>query len=103
MATGSASGHIALWDLEKRKLRCQMREAHGTAVSGMQCLPSEPLMVTSAADNTLKVQPQSSQTRNLHHLLKFNQSVLSGITALNSQVFYPTESDADIIHFSSKI
>lgn len=55
MATGSASGHIGLWDLEKRKLRSQMREAHGTAVTGMQCLPSEPLMVTSAADNTLKV------------------------------------------------
>jgi len=55
MATGSASGHIGLWDLEKRKLCSQMREAHGTAVSGMQCLPSEPLMVTSAADNTLKV------------------------------------------------
>ncbi|WAR23311.1 WDR36-like protein [Mya arenaria] len=55
MATGSASGHIALWDLEERKLRSQMREAHAGAVTGMQCLPSEPLMVTSAADNTLKV------------------------------------------------
>ncbi|XP_060608574.1 WD repeat-containing protein 36-like isoform X2 [Ruditapes philippinarum] len=55
MATGSATGHIALWDLEERKLRSQMREAHMTSVSGMQCLPSEPLMVTSSADNTLKV------------------------------------------------
>lgn len=55
MATGSAAGHIALWDLEERKLRSQMRDAHMTSVSGMQCLPSEPLMVTSSADNTLKV------------------------------------------------
>lgn len=55
MVTGSASGHIACWDLEERKLRAQMREAHTSAVTGMQCLPSEPLMVTSAADNTLKV------------------------------------------------
>lgn len=55
MATGSAQGHIALWDLEEKKLQSQMRDAHMTSVSGMQCLPSEPLMVTSSADNTLKV------------------------------------------------
>lgn len=55
MATGSAPGHIALWDLEERKLRSQIRDAHMTTVTGMKCLPSEPLMVTSSADNTLKV------------------------------------------------
>ncbi|KAK3090298.1 hypothetical protein FSP39_010724 [Pinctada imbricata] len=55
MVTGSSSGHIALWNLEDRKLQSQMRCAHGSAVSGMRCLPSEPLMVTSSADNTLKV------------------------------------------------
>ena len=57
MATGSATGHIGLWDLEERKLSSQMREAHTTAVTGMKCLPNEPLMVTSAPDNTLKVRP----------------------------------------------
>jgi U3 small nucleolar RNA-associated protein 21 len=55
MVTGSAAGHIALWDLEERKLRSQIRDAHSASVTGMSCLPSEPLMVTSAADNTLKV------------------------------------------------
>ena len=55
MATGSAVGHIALWDLEERKLKSQMRDSHMTSVMGMQCLPNEPLMVTSAADNTHKV------------------------------------------------
>jgi U3 small nucleolar RNA-associated protein 21 len=55
MATGSAAGHIALWDLESKKLNSQMREAHEGSVIGMQCLPNEPLMVTNAADNSLKV------------------------------------------------
>lgn len=55
MLTGSTVGHIALWDLEKKKLKCQMRDSHTTAVTGMRCLASEPLMVTSAADNSVKV------------------------------------------------
>ena len=55
MATGSSVGHIALWDLEEKKLRAQIRHAHASAVCGMKCLPSEPLMVTSSSDNSLKV------------------------------------------------
>ncbi|XP_012945406.1 WD repeat-containing protein 36 isoform X2 [Aplysia californica] len=55
MVTGSASGHIALWDLENRKLHSYLEEAHFASVTGLVCLPSEPLMVTSAADNSLKV------------------------------------------------
>ena len=55
MVTGSAAGHMAFWDLESKSLRSQMLGAHGKAVSGMQCLPKEPIMVTSAGDNSLKV------------------------------------------------
>lgn len=55
MATGSELGHIALWDLKERRLVSQVREAHAESVSGLYCLPSEPLMVTSSADNTLKM------------------------------------------------
>ncbi|GFS13535.1 WD repeat-containing protein 36 [Elysia marginata] len=55
MVTGSTSGHIALWDLENRKLHSYMKEAHFSSITGLSCLPSEPLMVTSAADNSLKV------------------------------------------------
>ncbi|XP_013379758.1 WD repeat-containing protein 36 isoform X1 [Lingula anatina] len=55
MATGSVAGHIALWNLEEKRLLSQMRGAHSGSVTGMKCLPSEPLMVTSSADNSLKV------------------------------------------------
>ncbi|KAK7069049.1 WD repeat-containing protein 36 [Halocaridina rubra] len=55
MASGSELGHIALWDLKERRLLSQVREAHGDSVSGLCCLPNEPLMVTSSTDNTLKL------------------------------------------------
>jgi U3 small nucleolar RNA-associated protein 21 len=55
MATGSPAGHIALWNLEKRRLQSQIRDAHNGAISGMTCLPSEPLLVTTSSDNALKV------------------------------------------------
>jgi len=55
VCTGSAAGHIALWDLEKRKLQSEIRSAHNASVTGMKCLPSQPILVTSAPDNALKV------------------------------------------------
>ena len=55
MCTGSSVGHIAVWDLEKRKLHSQIRSAHNAAVTGLRFLPSQPLLVTSSADNSLKV------------------------------------------------
>ena len=55
MATGSTFGHIALWNLEDKKLLCQMRDAHAGSVTGLECLQSEPLMVTSSPDNSIKV------------------------------------------------
>ena len=55
MCTGSASGHVALWNLEKRKLQSEIHAAHSAAVTGMKCLPSQPILVTSSPDNALKV------------------------------------------------
>lgn len=52
---GSISGHIVFWDLEARRVSSQLLSAHDGAVSGMVCLPNEPLMLTSSPDNTLKL------------------------------------------------
>jgi len=57
MVTGSSTGHIAVWDLEERILSSQMRNAHSGehgGVSGLICLPGEPLLITSSGDNSLK-------------------------------------------------
>lgn len=55
MVTGSSQGHIVLWDLEERRVLSQVESAHSTSVVGMQCLMSEPLMVTNSSDNSLKL------------------------------------------------
>ncbi|XP_077863349.1 WD repeat-containing protein 36-like, partial [Saccoglossus kowalevskii] len=55
MATGSTAGHVALWDLEERKLLSQMRDVHHGAVASLKYLPSEPLMVSTSADNSIKI------------------------------------------------
>ncbi|XP_045623535.2 WD repeat-containing protein 36 [Procambarus clarkii] len=55
MVTGSELGHVALWDLKERRLVSQLRDAHSGPVSGITCLSSEPLMVTSSSDNSLKM------------------------------------------------
>jgi U3 small nucleolar RNA-associated protein 21 len=54
MVTGSPAGRVAVWDLEGRKLALQMRSCHQGAVTGLQCLAGEPIMVTSSPDNSLR-------------------------------------------------
>jgi len=54
MLTGSTAGHVAVWDLEARKLALQMRSCHQGSVTGLKCLAGEPLLVTSSPDNSLK-------------------------------------------------
>lgn len=58
MVTGSSSGHLAFWNLEERKLASQHRNAHSGehgGITGLRCLQSEPLLITSSADNTLRM------------------------------------------------
>lgn len=55
MVTGSTEGHIVLWDLEEKRVMSQVESAHSASIAGLQCLMSEPLMVTNSADNSLKL------------------------------------------------
>ncbi|RZC37447.1 WD repeat-containing protein 36, partial [Asbolus verrucosus] len=55
MATGSVVGHVVFWDLEERRVASQLLSAHDGNVTGMVCLPNEPLILTSSPDNTLKL------------------------------------------------
>ena len=55
MATGSLLGHIAVWDLDERKLSSIQHDAHRGAVTGLQFIAEQPLLVTSSADNSVKV------------------------------------------------
>lgn len=54
MISGSLSGKIVFWDLQGKKVSSEL-SAHTGAVNGLQCLPNEPLVVTSSPDNSLKL------------------------------------------------
>jgi len=54
MVSGSPKGHLAVWDLEERKLEAQMRSSHQASVTGLACLSGEPILVTSSSDNSVK-------------------------------------------------
>ncbi|GFS88390.1 WD repeat-containing protein 36 [Nephila pilipes] len=55
MASSSTMGHIAMWDLEKKCLHSEIKEAHKSSISGMKFLPNQPLLITSSSDNSLKI------------------------------------------------
>ena len=56
LASGSTAGTFAVWDLSKggRLIHVQ-RGAHEQAVSGLQFVQGQPLLVTSSGDNNIKV------------------------------------------------
>ncbi|XP_054268854.1 WD repeat-containing protein 36 [Macrosteles quadrilineatus] len=55
MASGTLAGHVVFWNLEERKVASQLLNGHDAAISGLHCLPNEPLMVTSSPDNSVKI------------------------------------------------
>lgn len=55
MISGSSNGTVFVWNLEKGKLDSLIIKAHHASVCGLQCLPDEPLLVTSSSDNSLKM------------------------------------------------
>lgn len=55
LASAGTEGHVAIWDLEKRQLRTILRDAHSSSICTVAFLVSQPLLLTSGADNALKV------------------------------------------------
>ena len=55
VASSSPLGHIAVWDLDNRRLGAVIRDAHNGSVPGLHFLQSQPLLVTSGPDNSLKM------------------------------------------------
>ncbi|RWS24154.1 WD-repeat protein-like protein [Leptotrombidium deliense] len=55
MVSSSATGHIAVWNLEKRRLQSQMRNIHNGPIVKCSFLSREPLLITNSSDNALKV------------------------------------------------
>ncbi|PFH51760.1 hypothetical protein AMATHDRAFT_141834 [Amanita thiersii Skay4041] len=55
LASASAVGHIALWDLnEGGRLLHMIRGAHDGAISSIEWIPGQPVLITSGEDNSVK-------------------------------------------------
>jgi U3 small nucleolar RNA-associated protein 21 len=46
---------ISIWNLEKRKLQAVIKGAHESAVSSLQFLANEPVLLSAGTDNSLKM------------------------------------------------
>lgn len=54
MTTSSTNGQVVLWNLEEKKIASQL-VAHEDSVTTTTCFPSEPLMLTTSPDNSMKL------------------------------------------------
>lgn len=55
LVTASEAGHLMIWNLERKRLSSQIRNAHCDKISKCQFIRNESLLVTSGSDNTLKI------------------------------------------------
>ena len=55
LVTASEVGHLMVWNLERKRLSAQIRNAHCDRISKCQFVKNECLMVSSGTDNALKI------------------------------------------------
>jgi U3 small nucleolar RNA-associated protein 21 len=62
LASASSAGHIALWDLnEGGRLLHMVRGAHDGAITSLEWVPGQPVLITSSEDNSVKVNPVADE------------------------------------------
>ncbi|PPQ86912.1 hypothetical protein CVT25_009798 [Psilocybe cyanescens] len=55
LASASSAGHVALWDLnEGGRLLHIIRGAHDAAITAVEWVPGQPVLITSSEDNSVK-------------------------------------------------
>ncbi|CAI4229608.1 unnamed protein product [Auanema sp. JU1783] len=54
LTTGDLNGNIAVWDLEKRELIGKIANVHKKSITRLHFLPSEPIMISTSADNSIR-------------------------------------------------
>jgi U3 small nucleolar RNA-associated protein 21 len=56
LASASSAGHIALWDLNSGgRLLHMIRGAHDGAITAVEWVPGQPVLISSGEDNSIKV------------------------------------------------
>ncbi|KAF5822356.1 putative transcription factor WD40-like family [Helianthus annuus] len=55
LASGSSSGVISIWNLEKKRLQSVIRDAHDSSVISLHFFANEPVLMSTSADNSIKM------------------------------------------------
>ncbi|XP_068656250.1 uncharacterized protein [Aristolochia californica] len=55
LASGGSSGVISIWNLEKRRLQSVIKEAHDGSIVSLHFFANEPVLMSSASDNSIKM------------------------------------------------
>lgn len=55
LVTASDMGHLMIWNLERKRLSSQIRNAHNGRISKCQFVRNESLLVTAGCDNSVKI------------------------------------------------
>ncbi|KAI3414794.1 WD_REPEATS_REGION domain-containing protein [Psidium guajava] len=55
LASGSSSGVVSIWNLEKRRLQSVIRDAHDGSIISLHFFANEPVLMSSSADNSIKM------------------------------------------------
>ncbi|XP_076926434.1 uncharacterized protein LOC143589601 [Bidens hawaiensis] len=55
LASGSSSGVISIWNLEKRRLQSVIKDAHDSSVISLHFFANEPVLMSTSADNSIKM------------------------------------------------
>lgn len=55
LVTASDVGHLMIWNLERKRLSSQIRNAHDGSISKCQFLRNEGVLITSGLDNSIKI------------------------------------------------
>ncbi|XP_020995731.2 uncharacterized protein LOC107483334 [Arachis duranensis] len=60
LASGGSSGVISVWNLEKKRLQSVVKEAHDSVITSLHFFANEPVLMSSSADNSIKMSYRSS-------------------------------------------
>lgn len=55
LASGSSSGVVSIWNLDKRRLQSVIRDAHDGSIISLHFFANEPVLMSSSADNSIKM------------------------------------------------
>ncbi len=55
LLSGDATGCVAVWDLDTRRIHCMNKAAHSMGITTMACLPHQPVLLTASPDNSMKM------------------------------------------------